>query len=287
MLLHLPRLLFTIIREHFILKKIIKEHNIDIVISDNRYGLWNKKVKTIFITHQVIIKMPSLLQVYEKLVYKINSHFINKYTECWVPDITGEGGITGELSNKYDLKIKKTFIGRLSRFNNNSIQRKESYDNDFLAILSGPEPQRTIFENILIDHFKNKEYKVLIVRGLAGITNNMERKGNIELINYQGTEHLLKSIQNSKIIISRSGYSSIMDYLSLKINALLVPIPGQTEHEYLASRLKEKKIYYSMNQNEFDIEKALEQMKLYSIENAQGEIDSNILLKQAIASLRE
>ena len=58
-ILQLPEIFFYIHREHAALEKIIRQHSIEIVISDNRFGLWNKSLKTVYITHQVMIKCPA------------------------------------------------------------------------------------------------------------------------------------------------------------------------------------------------------------------------------------
>jgi hypothetical protein len=112
----IPKIFFAIIKEHFELKKIIETHNIKCVISDNRFGLWNKKIYTIYITHQILIKLPEKFSWLEKITYHIHNQYIKKYNECWIPDFADENNLSGDLSHKYPPPKNAKFIGILSRF---------------------------------------------------------------------------------------------------------------------------------------------------------------------------
>jgi len=75
---------------------------------------------------------------------------------------------------------------------------------------------------------------------------------------------LYNVINNSKYIVSRAGYTTIMDLIALKRTAILVPTPGQTEQEYLSDYYSEKKIFLKMIQKKFDINEALKNINEYS-----------------------
>ena len=139
MAIQIPKILTGIKHEHELLKKIIKEKKIDAVISDNRFGLWSGEVPCVFITHQLMVKSP----FGEKIIHQLNKNYISKYSECWVPDHSGENNLSGDLSHKFSLPKNVKFIGALSRFTNEFILQKKY---DLLIILSGPESQRTVFE---------------------------------------------------------------------------------------------------------------------------------------------
>ncbi len=94
LLAQLPKIFFAIRKEYQWLKKIIIEHQIDAVISDNRFGLYHKKVKCIYITHQLLIKTGN--SITEKIAQKYHYGFIKKYSECWVPDFK-ENGLGGGI----------------------------------------------------------------------------------------------------------------------------------------------------------------------------------------------
>ncbi len=278
MFFSIPRILVGINTEHKALKKIIKEKSIDVVISDNRFGLWNKEVKSIFITHQLMIKSPFA----EKLLHRINIRYINKFTECWIPDTEGANNLSGDLSHKYPLPTNAFFVGALSRFASPlTLSKGEGTigENDIMAIISGPEPQRTVFEKIILVQLLKINLKVLIVCGKTEEQKNVNLKQNVKIVNHLSSDEMQEALLNSKIIIARSGYSTIMDLATLGKKVIFIPTPGQTEQEYLAEELKQKKIAIYQKQSEFNLEQALLESENYKGFEA---IASNNLLEGRI-----
>lgn len=270
MAIQLPKIFSAINKEHLELENIISEHKIDAVISDNRYGMWNKKTPSIFITHQLFIHLPKPISFLSPIVNYLNHRFIKKFDECWIPDFPNENNLSGKLSHKINTTFPLTFrasavreayfIGTLSRFRKIENAKKKY---DLLIILSGPEPQRTIFEKLIQSQITNIKSKILLVRG---ITEENEREiinENIEMVSFLNSSDLNQAINNSDLILSRTGYSTIMDLAELEKKAILIPTPGQTEQEYLAEELKRKKIFYSEKQNEFDLKRAISESKNY------------------------
>ena len=264
MIFVLPKIILKIFSEHKKLKKIIQKHKIDIVFSDNRYGLWNKKIPCIFMTHQMMIKMPGSFKFLEKFLYKINQAIINKYDECWIPDNQGIPNLSGDLSHKFAPPKNSFFIGSLSRFNNYSTKKTEDNKTDILALVSGPEPQRSIFEEKILSQLINLNLKSVVVRGIPGDKNPDNQYENIKVFSHLDSKKLSEYIINSKIIICRPGYSSLMDLTALNKKAIFVPTPGQTEQEYLAKYFYYQKIFYSVKQKYLDIKKAIEQSENFS-----------------------
>lgn len=246
-LLQLPKLFLKINKEKKELKKIIIDFNIDGIISDNRYGFYSKTKKSVFITHQLEIQSP----FFQNLIQKINYKYINKFSECWILDFK-ESSLAGALSNPKRKTKNQKYIGPQSRFKKKKIKK----EYDILAIVSGPEPQRSIFEKILIKELKNIDKKSLLVQGKPE-TSQRKTHGNLEIISHLSSEKLNNIIMASELIICRSGYSTIMDLHKLEKNAILVPTPGQTEQEYLAKFLSEYDIFKYQKQQNFSIEKAL------------------------------
>ncbi|NTW31631.1 MAG: UDP-N-acetylglucosamine--N-acetylmuramyl-(pentapeptide) pyrophosphoryl-undecaprenol N-acetylglucosamine transferase [Bacteroidetes bacterium] len=263
MLISFPKILKKLREEHIFLKKIISDYSIDIVISDNRFGLWNKKTKCIYITHQLNIKCPSWLRIFEYVLFKINKYFIDKYDECWIPDKENLN-ISGELTRNYKSFKNIHYIGLLSRFyqNINTSESKPKYD--VICILSGPEPQRTIFENIILKQIrKNNIIRILIVRGLTESSASEKLQENVLFTDHLETDTLFQAISEADIIICRPGYTSIMDIITIGKKAIFVPTPGQTEQEYLAEYYKNRGWFYSINQKKFNLFRSLEKSKFY------------------------
>lgn len=248
MLRSIPVMLWGIIREHHQLKKIIRQHQIEQVISDNRFGLWNKHIHSTYITHQLMIKMPKGLGFMTPVIWLGHRFFINRFDVCLIPDYEGEGNLSGDLSHKYPLPRHARFIGPLSRFTQFSTQSPiiPGLRFDTVALVSGPEPQRTIFEQQLIRKFKNTTDRVLIIQGLpANKTSGQidETHENLTILPHLDTDKLANILLLARKIICRSGYSTLMDLYALNCldKAELIPTPGQTEQEYLALYHKQKK----------------------------------------------
>ena len=162
----IPPLIYSIAYEHWKIKRIIKKENIDVIISDNRYGLWNKKVHSIFITHQLMVKLPKPFVLFERIIHTIIKTFVSKYDECWIPDCADQSiNLSGDLSHKYKLQPNVKFIGPTSRFSFINSQNKSPENYDIVVVLSGPEPARTNFESHIIAILQTSEYKTLIIQG--------------------------------------------------------------------------------------------------------------------------
>ena len=249
-----PKLRRAILYEHQWLKKMVAQHHIDAVISDNRYGLYHSAVPCIFITHQLLIKS-SAGKWTEKILQKRNYKYINRFTECWVPDIKGENNLAGELSHP-QLKpaIPVHYIGLLSRFEKKERAEKKEH---LLIVLSGPEPQRSMLEEKIIKDIGHYNHTATIVRGLPGSASLIPSTGMIQFYNHLPADELNDAIQEAQYIISRSGYSTVMDIMTLQKKSILIPTPGQTEQEYLGRSLMEKRIAVCTEQKGFSLEKAL------------------------------
>lgn len=270
-LLQLPKINSAIKDENNWLAKIIDEHQIDLVVSDNRYGLWSKKVKSVLITHQIFVKAPFVEWMIERLLKR----YFDNFDEIWIPDVEGENNLSGDLSHKKPLSEKFKFIGLLSRFShkidNSSVSQKcgtyredDDFEFDFIAIVSGPEPQRSIFENIILKQVESSNLKGILVRGIP--EDNSECKiqnAELKVFNHLETDEFLHYLKKSKVVISRSGYSTIMDLAILVKKAILVPTPGQTEQEYLANYHSQKGRFFTQKQNDFSLEKAFIEVENY------------------------
>jgi uncharacterized protein (TIGR00661 family) len=259
-LFQFPKLFLTIYKERRWLKKIVRKEKIDAVISDNRFGLYHTTIPVVYITHQLLIKTGNPFT--EKITQQLHYRFIKKYTACWVPDIKEEPSLAGELSHPYILPPTVKYLGCLSRFEKIPGLEKKY---DLLILLSGPEPQRTIFENLLFKQLPSFEGKVLFVRGLpANQKLNHEQTENIQIVNHLPSNELNIAIQQTELVISRSGYTTVMDLVKLQKKAILVATPGQTEQEYLAKHLMEQKLFYCVGQDSFLLNDSIKQAENFS-----------------------
>jgi uncharacterized protein (TIGR00661 family) len=270
MALQIPKILFAIRKEHRWLKKMVRSHKIDAVISDNRFGLYHSKIPSIFITHQLSIKSP-LGNWNEKILQRWNYKYINRFRECWIPDLFGENNLAGELSHPHIKPVTPVkYIGPISRFDYYTPLGDESNDH-LLFILSGPEPQRTGLENKIINEISHYEGTATIVRGLPTTLSIIPSSNMIKFYNHLPAKELSNEIQKADFVISRCGYSTVMDLVKLQKKMIMIPTPGQTEQEYLAKHLQQKQIAFTIRQKEFSLNMVLREAKKFKYRLFSGE----------------
>ncbi|HKG68787.1 MAG TPA: glycosyltransferase [Segetibacter sp.] len=252
--LQIPKILININREKRWLQNFLKNNTINAVISDNRYGLFHSTVTSVFITHQLLIKAPFAFA--EKIMQQIHYHYIKKFSLCWIPDEKGIINLAGDLSHPFKLpELPVEYIGGVSRFERQS-QTDKKYD--VLILISGPEPQRTVLEKKMLNELKAFKGKVLIVRGLPGCDEPLLLENELVIKNHLPAKELEKAMNESEYIISRSGYTTIMDICKLGKKSILIPTPGQTEQEYLANHLQKQGWCLAESQENFSLEKSLQ-----------------------------
>jgi len=278
----IPRLISRIAAEKREVRKIVKDYQIDGIISDNRFGLGIAEVPTAYITHQVKIATPSQFRFLEPVLKYLHQRILNRYNEVWIPDYSGENNLSGRLSHDQKLPVNTHFIGPLSRFNKD-VSLNETPATELLVIISGPEPQRTMFEWMILRQLDGRTESVVIVRGAPESQRKVNVSDNITVVDHLPAMELNQAICNASIIVARSGYSTIMDLSKLGKQAIFIPTPGQTEQEYLAELLKNKNVCYSEPQDGFDLERSLSMVNNFSgfkLEERNGNI-----LKTRIQSL--
>ena len=239
MLSWLPVLAVNAIREHFFVKRIIQKQGIDTIISDNRYGLIFRRLECYFVTHQVYPKLPNGFGAIEKLLGALHRLYLQRFTKCLIPDFETGFSLSGNLAgNRVGDNPKFVKVGILSRFCNYPQNKEKVYD--ILILISGQENQRTVFERSLLDKIKDSSKRILLVRGVSENTLPLKDFNNVVFKNMLTSDALADAITSSKLVVCRSGYSTILDLVALNAPAVLIPTPGQTEQEYLAEWLDGK-----------------------------------------------
>jgi UDP:flavonoid glycosyltransferase YjiC (YdhE family) len=194
--------------------KLVEKHQISLVLSDHCYGFRSNKTPSIFITHQVSLPPKS-----GWIAQRIHRKWMNKFDTIWIMD-EAETRLAGELSESTD---KSKYIGFYSRFH---AQEIIVVPNKIVGIVSGPEPYSEQFFSWIIDQYGTENLVLISPKKYSEVPEN------VKLI----TDWLLadEEIVSAETIISRNGYSTLMDLQFLKKKAVLIPTPGQLEQEYLA-----------------------------------------------------
>lgn len=253
----LPKFIQAINKEQQETEAIIKREQIDVVISDNRYGCYTKLAKCYIIAHQLNILMPEGWQWMEPIVNRFNHAQLKNFDGVWCP--ANDATFPKALLKGHD-KLNLTFIGFLSRMKYVDAEKKYK----IVAICSGPEPQRGLLEEELAKQLSKLDVPTVLVAGRVEESETRELNGQLTIVNYMGSEELNKLIMQSEIIVARSGYSTVMDLMRTGTKAILIPTAGQTEQEYIAAELMAQKAAYSVPQQQLDLKKALKDCNKYT-----------------------
>ena len=255
MLLQSPRMLKAAKEERKLVEQWVDDGLVDGIISDNRLGVRSAAVYSVLITHQLEVLSGSTTGISSKL----HKYIIKKFDACWVPDHKAKPNLSGRLGHPAKPPKNTSYIGALSRFTKRDLPIKY----DYLLLLSGPEPQRSLLEEILLEAFKDSDKRVLCVLGKPESSQERYTQGAVEVVTYMTSEELETAINASDVIISRSGYTTIMDLAALEKKALFIPTPGQCEQEYLAKKLSAQGLVPYVTQDRFTLD-ALGKVPLYS-----------------------
>ncbi len=278
----IPQLLKSIKREHQQFLTLCNEIKPDLIISDNRYGAWHPTIQSIFIGQQLYLQAPNRFTKWiEPILFHFHSIFLKRFSKIWIPDAAGENNLSGILAHHPSIaqSLNCDFIGPLSRFN---ISNNHPTENNYevVVLISGPEPQRSIFQEACLNEAMRINKKTLILLGQPN-KNEQVTKGNITLVSHLSKNELAPIIQSAKYIVCRSGYSTLMDLAKLNKTALCIPTPGQTEQLYLAKHLSKQHKIVFQEQHKMNWEKGFQ--KLSDVE--QLSFSSDDLLNQAITKL--
>lgn len=267
----IPGILLSVWREHSWLSRQQRIHRWDAVVSDNRYGLYHPSVPSVLITHQLHIRsgVSSLL---DALVRFLLFKRLRRFDECWVPDSKEEPTLSGALSHgKVPGHVR--YVGPLSRL---QPMPDGGLGRGILILLSGPEPQRTIFEGLIEAQLNGLRHPVTIVRGLPGEAPAKPDAEGVRWVNHLPAGELGAAMSSASLVVARSGYSTVMDLVRMRRRALLVPTPGQTEQEYLARHLTEAGWFLSCPQSGFDLCRAVEEGLSFPASNLEMDFEQHI-----------
>ena len=245
-----PKMIRAILEEKKIIQNWVEKYAIDGIISDNRLGVFSKKIPSVFITHQLNVMTGNTTWI----TSKIHQYIIKKYTECWIPDLSGTPNLTGKLGHIDNPNLKTKYIGPLSRLQKKLLPKKY----DLLVILSGPEPQRGMLEKHLKKEIVKYNGNVIFIEGNIEKEQKTTTIRNVTYYNFMNSTELEQAFNESEMVLCRSGYTTIMDLAQLRKKAFFIPTPGQYEQEYLAKKLKKEGLVPYATQDNFKMKNILE-----------------------------
>ena len=238
-----------------------RKYQADVIASDNRYGFFSDKIESWLISHQLNLIHPYIQhKQISTMANRQLARWINRFSKIIVPD-EPNGKFAGFLSSEnVKIKVPIDYIGPQSRLALYDEVKIPLPDKPFvLFLISGPENQRSIFENLILTQTSSPCFNLpfVLVRGLPGQPDQHQMHRHNSL----APAALKYVIGKADYIICRSGYSTLMDLYMLNKKAFLVPTPGQTEQEYLAKHWNKNFEFPACEQSAFSVCKAIQQLK--------------------------
>jgi UDP-N-acetylglucosamine transferase subunit ALG13 len=211
------------------------------VISDNRLGFYSKNCPSVYLSHQ----LRPQAGMATPLAAAMHKRYYRKFNAIWLPDHANRSLSVKLSSTKQSIQT----IGYLSALK----LQKELRETKIVILLSGLEPQRSILEQKLFEQANFLPEGSILVRGINGSCPDRFKK-RFKIYDRLGSEDLSRIISQANLVISRSGYSSLMDYLTLGKKALIIPTPGQSEQEYLANTHGAGPYFHAVSQQDLNLE---------------------------------
>lgn len=279
MALQFPAMVRQVQAEQRAFERLRRVCRIDAVITDQRFGVRATDLPSVLITHQVFPFTP----VAQGALRKVNLRHIERFHRCWVMDEPGAEGLAGELSHPAGARgmmpVNARYIGTLSR-----LRPADGLEHDVVAVISGPEPQRTLFEREIISALSGLPGRHVLVRGLPHMEQEAgeERIGNVQVMAHADAVTLQGLLTGARAIVSRSGYTTLMDLAALGRSAIVVPTPGQEEQEYLGRLHSRTGRFAVQQQGHLDLSAEV----LGRVSGKQPVTASDMLLQHALDDLR-
>jgi predicted glycosyltransferase len=265
-----PAMLRSVREEHHLFLNLRRQLQLDAVISDQRFGIRADGLPSVIITHQLFPFTPFA----QGVLRRINLRSVARFDRCWIPDDAQEPGLAGELSHGRNVPANARYIGPVSRMDPaKAIVPTEPYR--VVCVISGPEPQRTLLEEELMKQLPRIEGRHLLVRGKPEpaldehVAPPVGAPGIVRRLSHLGGDALSGALLQAELIVSRTGYTTLMDLALIGRSALVIPTPGQEEQEYLGKLHTRSGRFFVQNQEKLNIADALGKVK-----DASGAMDA-------------
>jgi UDP:flavonoid glycosyltransferase YjiC (YdhE family) len=239
-------------REHHLTEQLVKARQFDCVVSDSRIGVWSRAVPSYVIFHSIHQIIPGRVRWMERLVEWGQRNLLRNYTKVLIPDVEADGGLSGDLGHypHFDWGTDRlTYIGPLS-----DVSRPDVAQNlDYFFSVSGIEPQRSLFAERVLAALPRLHGRIVVTLGDPSRNHEVQQIGDATVYGYLDRAHQAEMLNRARVVITRSGYTTLMELAELGKHALFVPTPGQSEQEYLARFHHRLGHVYSTTQSQLDI----------------------------------
>ncbi len=232
MSLSMPKVFWTFWHEHRVTRQLHREHRFDRIVSDTRYGVFLNEVPSYLIVHSLRQIIPGRPRPLEWLVERSQMAMFAGARTVLVPDAE-EDGLAGDLCHnlacRWDGRLE--YLGILSSVRNLGSER----DVDYFVSVSGAEPQRTIFEQIVLSQVHDLPGRAVVALGRPDTTASVSDDGRVRIHSFLDRRQQEEMLNRARLVVSRSGYTTLMELAEVGSRALFTPTHGQSEQEYLGA----------------------------------------------------
>jgi hypothetical protein len=255
----MPSIIKAMFRESKKMSEIAKENKFDLIVSDNRFTVFNQNIPSYFISHQLIFSMPMLMKPLERGSGFFNYSFYKYFNGVIIPDFSGKKNLSGKLSHLKKKRSNFYYAGILSSIS----KKKVREDIDYLFLISGPDPPRGELEKIILSQIHKIRGRKVVLLGKPEESSKRILKDGTIVLSHASRKECESLMNRAKFIITRSGYTTVMEVAELGKKALFIPTPGQTEQEYLSKYYEKNRFFHSVRQNKLNLERDIEIAKKF------------------------
>lgn len=244
-----PGILRAIVRESTAVRALHAEYDYGLIVSDNRYGCRVPGVRSLLVTHQLHLPIGGLPGM---LSQKLQDVWLRGFDEVLVPDYPTRPRLAGAMSGPLP-RLPCRYLGPVSRFaaRGGSSSPPGSFvhpmdhldradhagtDYDLVCLLSGPEPTRTQLELAVYEALYGVS-DALLVRGTTAARPTTPPPAGLAVRDLVTSAELQAVLAQAQTIITRPGYTTVMDLAALGRKAVFVPTPAQPEQALLGESL--------------------------------------------------
>ena len=270
--------------EHHYAEEMVERHGYDILVSDNRFAFRSRKAKSVYMTHQCRIAFPKMFRMFEAFGAAWHASVMSRFDEVWVPDVPEFPGYAGSLSHVERCPRPLKFVGPLSRFAMLPLTQSTEKDLNIVAVVSGVEPARSRFASRLSSVLPQIPGKHVVILGKPASSLKTWTAGNVTFYNHLPTQEFADVISRAGWVISRGGYSTVMDMAVLGAKCIFVPTPGQYEQVVLAADLSAAGFAVSIEEGSLSVDslsKALQRADVVELPRQ----SKNTLLSDAVTQI--
>src|SRR5699024_7833446 len=147
-----------------------------------------------------------------------------------IPDAEENGGVSGRLGHDPDLDWgagRLLYLGPLADVERPGLEE----DIDVFFSISGIEPQRGMLAERVLAALPELGGRIVVTLGDPAQAGEVREVAGATVYGYLDRAHQAEMLNRARIILTRSGYTTLMELATLGKRAVFIPTPGQSEQE--------------------------------------------------------